>query len=112
MLPSSRCRSRGRELGGQRHPAATGIGGFTERRRPAEAGAQLEKIMKHAKSLIAVLSATLLLSACGTVSGTAIGAAAGAGVGHAVSDGSVLGTVGGAAAGGVIGHEVGKRNAQ
>jgi osmotically inducible lipoprotein OsmB len=67
---------------------------------------------EHILRTVAVITTTLMLSACGGMTAqqrdTAIGAGIGAVGGAALTGGSAAGTVGGAAVGGIIGHEVGK----
>ncbi|RFO97159.1 prenyltransferase [Rhodoferax lacus] len=68
-----------------------------------------------AKSVVAAVAATLLLSlgACSNMSpqqkNTAVGAGVGAAAGAILTGGSVIGTGVGAAVGGVIGNEANKR---
>ncbi|MBV6323263.1 glycine zipper 2TM domain-containing protein [Duganella violaceipulchra] len=68
--------------------------------------------IKQLVSTVAMVAATLGLSACAGMSNqdknTAIGAGVGAVAGSVLSGGSAAGTVGGAAVGGVIGNQVSK----
>ena len=68
--------------------------------------------IKRIASTVAILAATLGLSACAGMSSqdksTAVGAGVGAVAGSVLTGGSAVGTVGGAAVGGVIGNQVNK----